>query len=827
MASVTNTYIDKAQGKILGKTTSGKSTDGSTKSGNDDLRSATGKNSVVNGAISQISNPYFAFITIELYNDTDSDTIIINQNEGFLSMEHQRLYKGLSQVTLTLFDRSGDYDLERKLLKFNNIKLQYGYSDGSVSPLYNFQVQTFTPTLDAGYSKVEIKAMNLAMVDNLQSNAVKSYKGTDSKGTVVSEIVKEVAGEVGWVIGNIEETTPIKDDRGVAKSFLRSGMTALDFISYELAPLAVSAKTGAGGYVVILDSADTGDVTNGGPSLTRINFIPHTFKSSKSTGDNVQYVFDVRTPSGASLNKVIRFSPTINTQLSGASMQASVVSMSSTGTIEGVAKESDASEKLEPTTTQKSGKYNVVKSSASADEVQAQAQATKDYTFPTTFRAEMEVMGNPYIKVLDLIEVNYIMMNGNLHHSSGQYTVSGVIDNITGGSFVTTIQLIRGTDIDSYYTTETSEYSSFDEGSYAAPEGGYKISSPVGSHSPAMIQKFVNFFVANGMTPKGAAYMTGNILQESGGNPGCVTNEWFGGDGMPPGGGMDDAVGLCQWHRDRRYKYGLSIPTNPSTWDGQCKFILKELQTSKPYAMAWKRLSDPYNNDEDSYRRALKEYTGYGIEGKRVEYAKAIFQQIKSQSVSLKSPGSTIMGGFTTGGGRQFETSFDMGNKTKVILSLPSTATKIVYPVGIEKSNWVITSPWGYRNIPNGSKNHNGIDFRAPTGSPIVAFTSGTVQALNNACNNLAGRWVKIDHSGGITASYCHLSEITSGLSVGQKLAAGQVLGKSGGSGNVDNQYAPHLHLTVRYNGSPFNAQALFYPLATSGKLGSANWKLL
>lgn len=87
MASVTNKYIDEAQGKILGKTTSGKSTDGSTKSGNDDLRSATGKNSVVNGAISQISNPYFAFITIELYNDTDSDTIIINQKSQIADLQ--------------------------------------------------------------------------------------------------------------------------------------------------------------------------------------------------------------------------------------------------------------------------------------------------------------------------------------------------------------------------------------------------------------------------------------------------------------------------------------------------------------------------------------------------------------------------------------------------------------------------------------------------------------------------------------------------------------------------------------------------------------------
>jgi murein DD-endopeptidase MepM/ murein hydrolase activator NlpD len=60
------------------------------------------------------------------------------------------------------------------------------------------------------------------------------------------------------------------------------------------------------------------------------------------------------------------------------------------------------------------------------------------------------------------------------------------------------------------------------------------------------------------------------------------------------------------------------------------------------------------------------------------------------------------------------------------------------------------------------------------------------------------GRMVEVDHGNGFATRYGHLSEID--VTVGQKLAAGDVVGKTGSSGRST---GPHLHYEVRHNGEP------------------------
>jgi murein DD-endopeptidase MepM/ murein hydrolase activator NlpD len=93
-------------------------------------------------------------------------------------------------------------------------------------------------------------------------------------------------------------------------------------------------------------------------------------------------------------------------------------------------------------------------------------------------------------------------------------------------------------------------------------------------------------------------------------------------------------------------------------------------------------------------------------------------------------------------------------------------------------------------------KGHNGIDFRAPIGTPLKAALTGTVTGVGNTdairgCYSY-GKWVMIKHSNGLSTMYAHLSQVN--VDEGQSVATGQVIGYSGSTGYAT---GPHLHFGV------------------------------
>ncbi|RWL98482.1 MAG: M23 family peptidase [Mesorhizobium sp.] len=107
-----------------------------------------------------------------------------------------------------------------------------------------------------------------------------------------------------------------------------------------------------------------------------------------------------------------------------------------------------------------------------------------------------------------------------------------------------------------------------------------------------------------------------------------------------------------------------------------------------------------------------------------------------------------------------------------------------------------VTSPFGVRTDPilGTAALHTGMDFRAPIGMPAKVTAAGIVTKAG--WNGGYGRMVEVDHGNGFTTRYGHLSEID--VTVGQKLAASDVIGKTGSSGRST---GPHLHYEVRHNG--------------------------
>ena len=109
-------------------------------------------------------------------------------------------------------------------------------------------------------------------------------------------------------------------------------------------------------------------------------------------------------------------------------------------------------------------------------------------------------------------------------------------------------------------------------------------------------------------------------------------------------------------------------------------------------------------------------------------------------------------------------------------------------------------TPRRFHPIQQRWKAHNGVDYAAPTGTPIMATASGTVKF--SGWQNGYGNFVEIQHHSGYSTAYAHLSRFGKGVKVGQKVEQGDVIGYVGATGWAT---GPHLHYEFRVNRVPKN----------------------
>jgi murein DD-endopeptidase MepM/ murein hydrolase activator NlpD len=99
---------------------------------------------------------------------------------------------------------------------------------------------------------------------------------------------------------------------------------------------------------------------------------------------------------------------------------------------------------------------------------------------------------------------------------------------------------------------------------------------------------------------------------------------------------------------------------------------------------------------------------------------------------------------------------------------------------------------------------HNGIDYAAASGTPVVAVADGGVAVAG--WKGAFGRFVELRHAGGTTTRYGHLSRIAPGVRVGSRVSQGQVIGYVGSTGLAT---GPHLHYEMVQNGASINPLTL------------------
>ena len=113
-----------------------------------------------------------------------------------------------------------------------------------------------------------------------------------------------------------------------------------------------------------------------------------------------------------------------------------------------------------------------------------------------------------------------------------------------------------------------------------------------------------------------------------------------------------------------------------------------------------------------------------------------------------------------------------------------------------------VSSNFGFRTHPISGykKMHQGIDFAAGTGTPIVAPADGVVVEARRWGGY--GNWLRIRHANGLESGYGHLSRYGSGIRAGQRVSQGQVVAYVGSTGAST---GPHLHYELWRNGQRIN----------------------
>lgn len=134
------------------------------------------------------------------------------------------------------------------------------------------------------------------------------------------------------------------------------------------------------------------------------------------------------------------------------------------------------------------------------------------------------------------------------------------------------------------------------------------------------------------------------------------------------------------------------------------------------------------------------------------------------------------------------------GDASQMASAAPIQNGGMAFPVNKE----IVTSPMGPRNVPGGSTDHKGNDYRGAPGDPVFATMGGKVTASSSGV-------VQLKHDNGLTSVYRHMPQ-PRGLQVGMDVQQGQQIGEVGTVGTK----APHLHFELRNGNRPMDPDQVF-----------------
>lgn len=378
-------------------------------------------------------NPYYAAV---LFSVGDYDLTPI-PGHHLLSFSYERNTDSstgtANKFMITLYDETA-IELEYRLAQgLEDCKFQYGYQNGIMSKVYSGQVTAYDIDFTDSGVMLTVEGVSKGL-SNFGEPVNKAYKDM-----LISDIVEDIAKEEGWEIGNIEKTAPVKNGETL-KEYTRSNMDSATFINQVLVPEAKSAESNESGYTLyFVDKADA----------TYVYFCTNTWKKENEDehGETVVYEYEIGTKSDT---EVISFKPEfsglLTAVLGGEEVEANTIDALKNEMFSvNVNKDTEAFRNVLGNKTIDETTYKTVigSSSSSYDEIKNIAANMWYSQAGQSYKASLDVVGNPIIEPQKYCSILVTTKNGVPHHSSGVYLIISITDEIIGGIFTSKLSLIR------------------------------------------------------------------------------------------------------------------------------------------------------------------------------------------------------------------------------------------------------------------------------------------------------------------------------------------------------------------------------------------------
>lgn len=187
-----------------------------------------------------------------------------------------------------------------------------------------------------------------------------------------------------------------------------------------------------------------------------------------------------------------------------------------------------------------------------------------------------------------------------------------------------------------------------------------------------------------------------------------------------------------------------------------------------------------------------------------------MFFDLKDEGGTDGPPGELLYTSITTGGEmRRYYRFRTPDGQVDYYDARGSNAKKFLNRRPVRGDDIRLTSGFGLRRHPllGEYKMHTGIDWAAPTGTPILAAGNGTIEEAGRKGYN--GNYVRIRHANGYQTAYSHMSRFAPGAAAGVKVRQGQVIGYIGTTGLSS---GPHLHFEILVNNQFVNPLSIEVP---------------
>ena len=225
---------------------------------------------------------------------------------------------------------------------------------------------------------------------------------------------------------------------------------------------------------------------------------------------------------------------------------------------------------------------------------------------------------------------------------------------------------------------------------------------------------------------------------------------------------------------------------------------------------SWHKLSSKFSSHKltTPLLDRLVDPTCLGLQPKRLDLSLEGIESVNSQDVSNSNLPNYSQKPLSPSATPQFPKLL----RSSLIVEFPQENSSLVLEdpklVNPAPNTERIASPFGWRRRPlsNQLQFHQGIDYGAPYGSPVVAVGNGIVTRIvsgcadfgNLFCGNQLGNWIEIDHGNGAIATYGHLKNSSIAVEEGMKVRKNQNIAQVGSSGWST---GAHLDFRLKING--------------------------